>query len=163
MTALTSVSNRQDPLIVTQPIVGATPVPAGVPAPAPPSTVRWASLLAAAVILVLFSILFSYMIGMAESVKDTHWSRLLLLYNSVQTIVVAAASALLGFQVSAAQTSVAVARGADDKRQAEKLRANIQAFQADLVRPSPSAERGFSTDGSGLPSRTIARAMLLLH
>jgi len=172
MTDLTSVSNQPPPTgdvcaVAVTPTIqlpaldDPAPDQPGPPAPAPLD--RRVRVVAAAAIFVLFAVVFYQMfdIGRDTRVADVSWSRLMLLYNSVQTIVVAAASVLLGVQVSARQTEVAVAQGAAAHKQAEKLTANIKAFQTDLLQRSASTEK--AGQAGDTDAWLVARAMTLLR
>ncbi len=124
----------------------------------------WIPVATAVLILVAFVILFNHVLQRSAIIDDKHqylWDRLLLLYNSVQTIVVAAASALLGVQVSAAQVAAARASGAQSEARVTQLESNIKSFQNTIKNRVGGSERGLSS--ASLNAAIIADSMMLLH
>ena len=167
MRKLQSVSN--DPatkatLSIAVPVaMTKTTNPTPAPNPTPTPIVRneqnnTVVIVSAAVILSLFCWLFWYMVTKGIGSVD-HWDRLVALYNSVQTIIVAAVGALLGTQVSAGQLAAARTSGDEAQQRARKLETNIKAFQADISSAVRTAESGVVVSPDGL----VARAMTLLH
>lgn len=160
MGKLQSVSN--DPQL-PEPVAGLAAVreegqkPADLSAHSRPSSANIVTIVAAAVILTLFTWLFYFMV--TNGVSSAHWDRLIALYNSVQTIVAAAVGALLGAQVSAGQATVARAAAEDSRQRAAKLETNIKGFQTDIARSGSVSE---STGAAGR-ERLLIRAMTLLH
>ena len=78
-----------------------------------PTRLPWYAILTGAVILIGFSWLTYYMVSMGTTFgKDDQfrWDRLLLIFNAVQTLTVAAAGALLGSAVQQGRVSSAEAR-----------------------------------------------------
>lgn len=129
--------------------------------PPKPGPSPWIPVIIGVTILIAAGFLLDYMLDKTSLNNSTQWDRLLLLYNSVQTIVVAAASALLGVQVSAAQTAAARASGAQSEARVSQLESNIKGFQNTIKSHVGGSERG--APANDRTSTILAEAMTLLH
>jgi hypothetical protein len=105
------------------------------PADATPTRLPWYSVATGAIILVGFSWLAYFMVGAAGAIGQDdqfHWDRLLLIFNAVQTLTVAAAGVLLGTTVQQARVASAEARA--DAAEGDAKGARTDAAKAEAAR-----------------------------
>jgi small basic protein len=116
----------------------------------------WLPATVAVAILFGFSILVVFML---DNAAGDSWERYVFIYSSILNIVIAAASALLGVQISAQQTAVAQQQGAVAQEKANRLETNIKSLQKDVSRSKRLSERGIVQS----PDDFTMRIMTLNH
>lgn len=100
-----------------------------------PSRLPWYSVATGAVILIGFASIAGYLVyvsGVIGKEDQLHWDRLLLIFNAIQTLTVAAAGVLLGTTVQQARVASAEARA--DTAEGDAKASQVDAAKAEAAR-----------------------------
>jgi small basic protein len=112
----------------------------------------WVPTLIGSAILIGFGFLLSFML---QHAGQNQWDHYVFIYSSVLNIVIAAASALLGVQISAQQTGAIRQAGQAATDKAAKLEANIKSLQADVGSAGRQSEKSSDSDWNSFSARVM--------
>ena len=161
MKPLTSSANKALPnglVAPSEPLSASTEILA-TPIPNAPALPWFVPAAAAFATLIGFAPLVTFLFGRTEHVTDAYWARYMFIYSGVLNIVVAAASAVFGVQITAKQNAPIREQAQQSAAKAARLEGNIHALQRRASQLADGSEKASPSNTQDI----IRQITLLAH